>query len=111
MTTVAVALGADERTLTGLSGLGDLIMTATEDQSRNRTVGLRLGKGEKLSDVIKALGSTAEGVSSAPLVLALAQKHGIPVPITEQVVRLMNGEIRATEVANALMTRPLKSEF
>lgn len=111
ITTVAVALGAEERTLTGLSGLGDLIMTATEDQSRNRTVGLRLGKGEKLPDVIKALGSTAEGVSSAPLVLALAQKHNIPVPITEQVVRLMNGEIRATEVASALMTRPLKSEF
>jgi glycerol-3-phosphate dehydrogenase (NAD(P)+) len=111
ITTVAVALGAEERTLTGLSGLGDLIMTATEDQSRNRTVGLRLGKGEKLPDVIKALGSTAEGVSSAPLVLALAQKHNIPVPITEQVVRLMNGEIRATEVARALMTRPLKSEF
>ena len=111
ITTVAVALGAEERTLTGLSGLGDLIMTATEDQSRNRTVGLRLGKGEKLPDVIKTLGSTAEGVSSAPLVLALAQKRNIPVPITEQVVRLMNGEIRATEVARALMTRPLKSEF
>ena len=111
ITTVAVALGAEERTLTGLSGLGDLIMTATENQSRNRTVGLRLGKGEKLPDVIKTLGSTAEGVSSAPLVLALAQKRNIPVPITEQVVRLMNGEIRATEVARALMTRPLKSEF
>lgn len=111
MTTVAVALGAEERTLTGLSGLGDLIMTATEDQSRNRTVGLRLGKGEKLADVIQALGSTAEGVASAPMVLAIAQQRNIPVPITEQVVRLMNGDIRATEVADALMTRPLKSEF
>ena len=111
MTTLAVALGAEERTLTGLSGLGDLIMTATEDQSRNRSVGLRLGNGEKLSDVIASLGATAEGVSSAPLVLALAQQRGIPVPITEHVVHLMNGDIRATEVANALMTRPLKSEF
>jgi glycerol-3-phosphate dehydrogenase (NAD(P)+) len=111
ITTVATALGADARTLTGLSGLGDLIMTATEDQSRNRTVGLRLGKGEKLPDVIQSLGATAEGVASAPLVLALAQQRTIQVPITEQVVRLMNGEIRATEVAHALMTRPLKSEF
>jgi len=111
MTTLAVALGAEEKTLTGLSGLGDLIMTATEDQSRNRTVGVRLGKGEKLSDVIASLGATAEGVSSAPLVLSLAQKHGIAAPLTEHVVRLMNGDIRATELAHALMTRPLKSEF
>lgn len=111
MATLAIALGAEEKTLAGLSGLGDLIMTATEDQSRNRTVGLRLGKGEKLSDVIESLGATAEGVSSAPLVLSLAQKHGIETPITEHVVRLMNGEIRATEMAHALMTRPLKSEF
>ncbi len=111
MTTLAVALNAEERTLAGLSGLGDLIMTATEDQSRNRSVGLRLGKGEKLADVITSLGATAEGVSSAPLVLALARKHGIEVPITEHVVRLMNGEIRATEMAHALMTRPLKREF
>lgn len=111
MTALAIALGAEEKTLTGLSGLGDLIMTATEDQSRNRTVGLRLGKGEKLSDVIASLGATAEGVSSAPLVLSLAQKHGIAAPLTEHVVRLMNGEIRATEMAHALMTRPLKSEF
>lgn len=111
MSALAVALGAEEKTLTGLSGLGDLIMTATEDQSRNRTVGLRLGKGEQLADVIASLGATAEGVSSAPLVLALAQQHGIAAPLTEHVVRLMNGEIRATEMAHALMTRPLKSEF
>lgn len=111
MTTLAIALGAEEKTLTGLSGLGDLIMTATEDQSRNRTVGLRLGKGEKLSDVIASLGATAEGVSSAPLVLSLAQKHGIAAPLTEHVVRLMKGEIGATEMAHALMTRPLRSEF
>lgn len=111
MSSLAVALGAEEKTLTGLSGLGDLIMTATEDQSRNRTVGLRLGKGEMLDDVIASLGATAEGVSSAPLVLALAKKHGIAAPLTEHVVRLMKGEIRATEMAHALMTRPLKSEF
>ena len=86
-------------------------MTATEDQSRNRTVGLRLGKGEQLADVIASLGATAEGVSSAPLVLALAKQHGVAAPLTEHVVRLMKVEIRATEMAHALMTRPLKSEF
>lgn len=111
MKTLAVALGAEEKTLTGLSGLGDLIMTATEDQSRNRSVGLRLGKGERLSDVIASLGATAEGVSTAPLVLALARERGIAAPLTEHVVHLMNGDIRATDMAHALMTRPLKSEF
>lgn len=111
MTEISVALGAQERTLSGLSGLGDLVMTATEDQSRNRTVGLRLGKGEKLSDIITSLGATAEGVLTAPLALALARQHNVDAPITEHAVRLMNGEIRATEMAHSLMTRPLKSEF
>jgi len=111
MTEIACALGANEKTLTGLSGLGDLIMTATEDQSRNRTVGLRLGKGEKLDDVIATLGATAEGVSSAPLVQTLAKAHGVSAPLTELVVSVMRGEIRPTEMAHALMTRPLRSEF
>lgn len=111
ITEIAVALGAHERTLSGLSGLGDLVMTSTEDQSRNRTVGLRLGKGEKLSDIITALGATAEGVLTAPLALTLAQRHNISAPITEHAVRLMNGEIKASDMAHSLMTRPLKSEF
>lgn len=111
MTEIALALGAKERTLSGLSGLGDLVMTATEDQSRNRSVGLRLGRGEKLSDIVSALGATAEGVLTAPLALSLAERHNISAPITEHAVRLMNGEIRATEMAYSLMTRPLKSEF
>lgn len=111
MTTLATALGADARTLSGLSGLGDLIMTATEDQSRNRRVGLQLGKGEQLADVIASLGATAEGISSAPRVQALAKERGVSVPITDQVVRLMKGEIQAKELAHALMTRPLRSEF
>ena len=111
MTEIAVALGAQERTLSGLSGLGDLVMTATEDQSRNRSVGLRLGKGEALSAIISSLGATAEGVLAAPLALALARRHAISAPIIEHAVRLMNGEIRATEMAHSLMTRPLRSEF
>jgi glycerol-3-phosphate dehydrogenase (NAD(P)+) len=111
MTEISAALGAHERTLSGLSGLGDLVMTATEDQSRNRTVGLRLGKGERLSDIITSLGATAEGVLTAPLALSLAQRHNVDAPITEHAVRLMNGEIQATEMAHSLMTRPLKSEF
>jgi glycerol-3-phosphate dehydrogenase (NAD(P)+) len=104
-------LGADSKTLFGLSGLGDLIMTATEDQSRNRTVGLRLGRGEKIGEIAASLGATAEGVTTAPLALELARKAGIDVPITEHVVKLLNVEIQAAQMASALMTRPLKREF
>jgi glycerol-3-phosphate dehydrogenase (NAD(P)+) len=108
---LACALGADSKTLFGLSGLGDLIMTATEDQSRNRTVGLRLGRGEKIGEITASLGATAEGVTTAPLALELARKAGIDVPITEHVVKLLNVEIQAAQMASALMTRPLKREF
>ncbi len=111
MMRLSCALGADSKTLFGLSGLGDLIMTATEDQSRNRTVGLRLGRGEKIGDITASLGATAEGVTTAPLALELARKAGIDVPITEHVVKLLNVEIQASQMASALMTRPLKQEF
>jgi glycerol-3-phosphate dehydrogenase (NAD(P)+) len=111
MMRLACALGADSKTLFGLSGLGDLIMTATEDQSRNRTVGLRLGRGEKIGEIAASLGATAEGVTTAPLALELARKAGIDVPITEHVVKLLNVEIQAAQMASALMTRPLKREF
>ncbi len=111
MTRLAAGLGADPRTLSGLSGLGDLVMTATENQSRNRTVGLRLGKGEKIADITASLGSVAEGVSTAPLVQQLAAKAGVEVPLTDHIVKLLSGEIAAQDLAAALMARPLRSEF
>lgn len=111
MAALATAMGANFKTLSGLSGLGDLLMTATENQSRNRAVGLQLGKGAKLSDVIASLGSTAEGVSSAALVQRLAQEKGVAVPITDQVVRLLRGEVVPGELTKALMNRPLRREF
>ncbi len=111
MSRIATALGADARTLSGLSGLGDLVMTATENQSRNRTVGLRLGKGEKVADITASLGSVAEGVSTAPLVQQLALKAGVEAPITDHIVKLLSGEIAAPDLAAALMARPIRSEF
>lgn len=111
MTRLAVALGADSQTLFGLSGLGDLVMTATENQSRNRTVGLRLGAGEKIGDITASLGSVAEGVSTAPLVQHLAAKAGVEVPITEHISKLLAGGIAARDLAAALLARPLRSEF
>lgn len=111
MATLATAMGANFKTLAGLSGLGDLLMTATEDQSRNRAVGLALGKGGKLADVLKSLGSTAEGVSSAPLVQKMAREKGVEIPITDHVVKLLLGELAPSELAKPLMTRPLRGEF
>lgn len=111
ITRLAVALGAKRETLSGLSGLGDLLMTATSIQSRNRKVGLRLGKGEKLEDILSTLGSTAEGVSTAPLALSLARSHGVEVPIIEGVNRLLFEGLNPRELAFGLITRPLRAEF
>jgi glycerol-3-phosphate dehydrogenase (NAD(P)+) len=105
------ALGADVRTLSGLSGLGDLVLTATCDASRNRTVGLRLGRGESLEHIVKTLGSVAEGIKTAPLVMKLARRHGVEMPISEQVQRLLQGEISPEEMARLLISRPVKPEL
>lgn len=111
MNRIAAALGADTHTIFGLSGLGDLVMTATDDQSRNRKVGLRLGKGEKLSSIIASLHATAEGVYSAPLVEKLAASKGLETPIISGVVRVLNETMTPKELAAHLMSRPIRSEF
>ena len=105
------AMGGDIRTVSGLSGLGDLVLTATCDTSRNRTVGLRLGQGEKLEDIISSLGSVAEGVKTAPLIVELAHRSQVEMPITLQVDSLLRGQITPGEMARNLITRPLKREF
>jgi glycerol-3-phosphate dehydrogenase (NAD(P)+) len=110
ITRLATALGADPRTLAGLSGLGDLVMTATENQSRNRTVGLRLGRGEPIDVITTSLGAVAEGVTTAPLALELAIRAGIEAPITEHMVRLLRAEITPTQLAESLISRRLKAE-
>ena len=108
---LAEAMGANPQTLAGLSGLGDLVLTATCDNSRNRTVGLRLGRGEKLEDIIATLGSVAEGVHTAPLVLKLAKDFGVDLPISYHVNLLLEGKISRSELLKALIVRPLKKEF
>lgn len=110
MTRIATALGADRRTLAGLSGLGDLVMTATENQSRNRTVGLRLGRGEPIDAITASLGAVAEGVTTTPLALDLATRAGVEAPITEHMVRLLRAEITPTQLAESLISRKLKAE-
>lgn len=110
MTRLAAAMGARKRTLSGLSGMGDLVLTATCDTSRNRTVGLRLGKGESLDHIIATLGSTAEGVRTAPFVKALADKYAVEMPITDHACMVLDGTLDPKDALQHLMSRPLKKE-
>jgi glycerol-3-phosphate dehydrogenase (NAD(P)+) len=110
MTRLGVALGARLDTFMGLSGLGDLVLTATGHLSRNRTVGLQLAQGKDLPTILKELGHVSEGVYSAPTVLARAQALGVAMPITEAVVQVIEGRLPARQAVQALMGREARSE-
>ncbi|MFT7774971.1 NAD(P)H-dependent glycerol-3-phosphate dehydrogenase [Roseateles sp.] len=104
------ALGARAETFMGLSGLGDLVLTATGDLSRNRRVGLMLAQGLALPQILAQLGHVAEGVYSAPTVLARAREAGVEMPITEAMVALLEGQLRVTEAIARLMGRDARAE-
>lgn len=106
----AESFGAEPKTLIGLSGLGDLIVTTTSNKSRNRTVGLRLGKGEDIDSIVETLGSVAEGVTVTALIVKLARKHNIEMPITEAVSQVIEGKIQSRDMASQLINRPLRAE-
>ena len=110
MTRLGVALGARAETFMGLSGLGDLVLTATGDLSRNRQVGLRLAQGLPLAQVLAALGHVAEGVASAPVVLQRARTLGVAMPITEAVVDVLEGRLTPVAALQALMARDVGAE-
>jgi glycerol-3-phosphate dehydrogenase (NAD(P)+) len=105
MTRLGVALGAKPETFTGLSGLGDLVLTATGDLSRNRSVGLALAQGKTLEQTIASLGHVAEGVYSARTVVQRAASLGVDMPISKAVVALLDGKLTATEAVQTLMGR------
>ena len=104
------ALGAKAETFHGLSGMGDLVLTCTGELSRNRQVGLRLGKGQKLMDILKEMKAVAEGVKTTEAVQALGQKLGVEMPITDQVYQVLYQDKDATEAVKELMGRDLKAE-
>ena len=110
MTRLGVALGARPETFMGLSGLGDLVLTATGDLSRNRRVGLGLAAGQPLAHVLAALGHVAEGVHSAPVVLARARAAGVEMPITEAVAALLEGRANVPDAVRGLMGRGPRAE-
>lgn len=106
----AVALGGQAQTFMGLSGLGDLVLTANSTQSRNFTVGLELGKGRSLPDILGEKRTVAEGVFTARAVLERAAAAGVEMPICEGLSRIMNGQSSVDDIVASLFTRPFKSE-
>jgi glycerol-3-phosphate dehydrogenase (NAD(P)+) len=111
MTRLAVACGGRRQTLAGLSGIGDLVLTCTGSLSRNRTVGVELGKGRELNDILQDLhGKVAEGVRSTAAALGLAARYGVEMPITEQMDAILHRGKSPKEAIRELMTRPGRDE-
>jgi glycerol-3-phosphate dehydrogenase (NAD(P)+) len=110
MTRLGLALGARAETFMGLSGLGDLVLTATGDLSRNRSVGLRLAAGQSLDEAVRALGHVAEGVYSARTVADRAHALGVDMPITAAVVGLLDGTLQPRAAVAQLMARDPAAE-
>ena len=103
-------LGADPRTFYGLSGLGDLVLTCTGDLSRNRTVGIRIGKGETVSDILAGMAMVAEGVMTSRAAVDLGKKTGVPMPLSEQVHRILHEGKEVREAVSELFARTLRME-
>ncbi len=110
MSRMAIALGARPETLSGLCGLGDLVLTCSSPQSRNMSVGMALGQGQTLAQFLEGKVSVAEGVQSAPAVVDLGRKHKVELPICEAVNAVLTGDMDVARAIEALLSRPLKSE-
>lgn len=106
-----VALGGRAETLMGLAGLGDLVLTCTGDLSRNRRLGLALGQGKSVAEAVREIGQVVESVQTADEVMRLATRHGLDLPISAQVQRVLHGDITPTEGLAWLMAREQKPEY
>jgi glycerol-3-phosphate dehydrogenase (NAD(P)+) len=111
VTRLSVACGGRSETLAGLSGVGDLVLTCTGSLSRNRTVGIALGQGRTLEEILHSLGGkVAEGVRTTPAALGLARKHGVEMPITEQMDAILREGKDPKDAMRDLMSRPGRDE-
>jgi len=110
ITRFGVALGAHALTFAGLSGMGDLVLTCSGDASRNRRVGLALGRGKSMPEILGEMKQVAEGVKTAKVAHELAGKLGIEAPITEAMYLTMHAGVPVREAIHALLTRPIRSE-
>ena len=111
MTRLGVALGAEERTFSGLSGIGDLVLTCSGDLSRNRTVGFRIGQGETLKEILDSMTAVAEGVATSLSVYNLAKREGVDMPISNEVYKTLYEGKDPKQAVTDLMSRELKPEF
>ena len=112
MTRLVVACGGHSETMAGLAGLGDLVLTCTGDLSRNRSVGVELGRGRKLAEIVAGMeGKVAEGVVSVHGAVGLAQQYGVEMPITEQMYAVLHHGKSPREAMRDLMMRPVTSEI
>jgi glycerol-3-phosphate dehydrogenase (NAD(P)+) len=107
---LGVAMGANPLTFSGLSGLGDLVLTCTGELSRNRTVGYKLGQGMKLKEILSEMKMVAEGIRTTKSAFELSRKYGVEMPITEQVYKLLYEDKDPKAVVKDLMGRALKDE-
>jgi glycerol-3-phosphate dehydrogenase (NAD(P)+) len=111
ITRVVIACGGRLETMAGLAGLGDLVLTCTGGLSRNRSVGVELGRGRKLADIIAGMhGKVAEGVFTTNAAMGLAKSRGVEMPITEQMYAILHNGKAPAEAIHDLMTRAAKSE-
>ncbi|VAX08350.1 Glycerol-3-phosphate dehydrogenase [NAD(P)+] [hydrothermal vent metagenome] len=110
VTRLGVALGAETETFTGLTGLGDLVLTCTDNQSRNRRLGLAVGQGKEIAQAINDIGQVVEGFNTSREVHALAQSLGVDMPITEQICKVLHQGRSPKEAVQALMGRSIRAE-
>ena len=110
MARLAVAAGGRRDTLAGLSGLGDLVLTCTGELSRNRFVGVELGRGRRLDEILSGMRMVAEGVRTTDAALALGARHGVELPIAVQMAAVLHGRVAPLEAVERLMLRPPKAE-
>jgi glycerol-3-phosphate dehydrogenase (NAD(P)+) len=110
MTRLAVAMGGKPLTLAGLAGLGDLVLTCTGDLSRNRTVGVELARGRKLDEIVHSMKMVAEGIKTTNAAVDLARRHGVEMPISEQMFQMLHFGVSPREAIQRLMERSLKGE-
>ena len=110
ITRLAIALGGRPQTLSGLAGLGDLVLTCNGALSRNRSVGMELAKGRKLADIVSSMTMIAEGVETTAAACDLARRSGVDMPITEQMDAILRGRTSPRDAIRELMERELKAE-
>ena len=110
MTRLALAAGGQAKTLAGLAGLGDLVLTCNGSLSRNRTVGLELAAGKKLAEIVGSMRMVAEGVETTKAAIDLARRHQVEMPIAEQMYAMLYESRSPTEAIRQLMERSLKGE-